>query len=230
MVSSLTVGCGFVPRVCFDYTGCANRMSCGAPAATSSSPFGNVLLAASSKMDARGIGSVIRARLIPSLWTPKAAVLRYTMGQGFKIAFEVRRLGSTVVRALAETTTAWATQQESWWSTWQLLLPNTCETLCWWAKTAPARHRSPKRCCTSPAVRPAWARRTTGNPTSTTTMRRSGANSPSAPPLPPFRTRTTRLTCLIRPATPTSSATRWPPCKRPRWRCSWWTPWQARRS
>lgn len=46
----------------------------------------------------------------------------------------------------------------------------------------------------------------------------------------PFRTRTTRSTCLIRPATPTSSATRWPPCKRPRWRCSWWTPWQARRS
>ena len=106
-----------------------------------------------------------RACLLYTSWTPKAAVLRYTMGQGFKIAFEVRRLGSTVVRALAETTTAWATQHESWWSTWQLLLPNTCETLCWWAKTAPARHRSPKRCCTSPAVRPAWARRTTGNPT-----------------------------------------------------------------
>ena len=30
--------------------------------------------------------------------------------------------------------------------------------------------------------------------------------------------------------TSTSSATRWPPCKRPRWRCSWSTPWRARRS
>ena len=29
---------------------------------------------------------------------------------------------------------------------------------------------------------------------------------------------------------PISWATRWPPCRLPRWRFSWWTPWRGRRS
>ena len=47
-----------------------------------------------------------------------------------------------------------ATQQESWWSTWQLPLPNTCATSSWSARTAPARPRSPRPCSTSLASTP----------------------------------------------------------------------------
>ena len=32
-----------------------------------------------------------------------------------------------------------------------------------------------------------------------------------------------RSTFWTRRAIPTSSATRWPPCRRPKWRSSWWT-------
>ena len=44
------------------------------------------------------------------------------------------------------------------------------------------------------------------------------------------RTTTTKSTCLTPRAIPISSATRLPPCKLPKWRCSWLTPWQVHKS
>ena len=205
------------------------------------SPFGNVVRASSPNQPARRrapidpasrLGSHPRSRRANSpVFERRAGHMRYTVSNEFLFAVQgyvgKARLwfAPEALRQRRRTT-----RQESWWSTWQLLLLNTCETSCLSAKTAPARHRSPRRCCTSQAVRPAWARPTTGNPISITTRRRSGASSRSARPSPPFPTKTTRSTCLTRRATPISSATRWPPCRRPRWRCSWWMRWRAPRS
>lgn len=39
-----------------------------------------------------------------------------------------------------------------------------------------------------------------------------------------------KINVLDTPVIPISSATRWPPCRQPKWPCSWWTPSMVPRS